>query len=68
MPRGVYKRRKKLYSMQLTRWVDSQIPGEIIRSMINNGWNAFGIYELVKQGIRLEQKGNLSSGINPTTK
>jgi len=52
--------RKKMYSHELTRWVESQVPGEIIRSMLNNGWNTFGIYELVKEGIEFERKGNLS--------
>ncbi len=52
---------KKIYSYELAKWVESQVPSEIIRAMLNDGWNVFGIYELVKEGLSLERKGNLTS-------
>ncbi len=52
---------KKIYSNELIRLVDREVPHEIIRTMRNNGWNAFRIYELVKEGLSLERKRNLTS-------
>jgi len=54
-------RKKYIYSFELTHWVESYIPTEIIQAMLNHGWNVFGIYELVKEGFSLERKGNLTS-------
>lgn len=53
--------KKQIYSFELYDWIKEQLPKEIIQAMYDTGWNAFGIYELVKEGRSLQQKGNLTS-------
>lgn len=47
---------KTIYSYSLEREIERQIPPSIIEAMNNKGWNAFGIYELVKEEIKKEKK------------
>jgi len=56
--------KKQIYSWKLKSWIDSQIPEEIKLAMVSNGWNSFGIYELVKRGLSLERKNNLTNSIH----
>lgn len=53
--------KKHIYSFALYDWVKEQLPKEIIQAMHDTGWNAFGIYELVKEGRSLQEKRNLTS-------
>ena len=55
-------KRPKRYSYALTAWLMNRVPADISRSLTRNGWNVFGVYELVKEGIALEKKGKLSKG------
>lgn len=57
-------KKKKIYSWDLLYWIDDNLPDEIKEAMNKVGWNALGVYELVKEGIVLEKKGNISN--NPT--
>lgn len=54
--------KKRIYSFKLTDWIKERLPKKIIQAMHETGWNAFGIYELVKEGILLDKKNNLDSG------
>jgi len=57
-------KKKKIHSWDLLYWIDDNLPDEIKEAMNKVGWNALGVYELVKEGIVLEKKGNISN--NPT--
>jgi hypothetical protein len=50
---------KPKYSYSLNDWVMSQVPDSILEEMSRWGWNAFGIYETIKEGIKLEKNGKL---------
>ncbi|KKL78707.1 hypothetical protein LCGC14_2022170 [marine sediment metagenome] len=50
----------KTYSWDLNDWVMGQIPSHTRQALFQEGWNVFGIYELVKEGIALEKKGILT--------
>jgi hypothetical protein len=47
---------RKIYSYSLAALVESQIPAPIREAMNKLGWNAFGIYELVRDEIRIEKR------------
>ena len=49
--------KKKLYSVEFQDWVEAQLSPEMVRVMHKNGWNVFGVYELVKAGLSLERRG-----------
>ena len=53
--------KNQIYSFELYDWVKEQLPKEIIQAMHDTGWNPFGIYELVKEGLSLKPKRNLTS-------
>jgi len=57
---SVMARRKKfgekIYSWTVSDKIDAQIPPEIIQAMSSKGWNAFGIYELVKEELQKEKR------------
>ncbi len=57
------KVKKKIYSWDLDGWVKSQLPQAIKDAMNRTGWNTFGIYEMVKEGLALERKGRLPTGV-----
>lgn len=46
------------YSHDLKARVESQIPRSILEAMSREGWNAFGIYELVKR-LRAQERRNV---------
>jgi hypothetical protein len=46
----------KIYSWDLKAKIEERIPKEIIEAMKSQGWNAFGIYEVVLQEIKKEKK------------
>jgi len=48
--------KKAKYSWKLNDWVVGKIPQQIRAAMSQNGWNAFGVYEVVKEGIAWERK------------
>lgn len=48
--------KSKVYSYELARDINLLLPKEIVDVLNKNGWNAFGIYELVKQKIKEENK------------
>lgn len=54
------------YSWDLNDWVIEQIPKPINEAMSKVGWNALGVYEVVKEGIALEKKGKLTHVSTPT--
>ena len=57
-------RKTQIYSFELYDWVKERLPKKIIQAMHKTGWNSFGIYELVKEGISLERKCNLINHSN----
>jgi hypothetical protein len=48
--------RAKLYSHELNQAVHKRIPGDIVTMMALNGWNAFGIYEVVSEEMKMERE------------
>ena len=48
------------YSHELNSKVETQIPDSILNAMTVEGWNAFGIYELVKR-LRAKEQRNLTN-------
>lgn len=44
------------YSNEISDKINAQIPQEIITAMTNKGWNALGIYELVKKELKNEKE------------
>ena len=51
--------KKQIYSFELLDWVKNQLPDEIVKAIRDTGWNVFGIYELVKEGLSLEKREKL---------
>lgn len=47
---------KKIYSREAEREIERQIPPSILEAMSTKGWNAFGIYELVKEELAADKK------------
>lgn len=48
--------REKQYPREVAESVEKQIPKEILDALIRNGWNIFGIFELVKQELKKKTK------------
>jgi hypothetical protein len=48
--------KKKIYSFSIQVKVESQLSRDILHALAMSGWNAFGIYELVKQEIATEKR------------
>ncbi|KKM92528.1 hypothetical protein LCGC14_1217570 [marine sediment metagenome] len=46
----------KRYSWNLSDYVNERLPPEIKQALYETGWNAFGIHELVQEGIKIEKK------------
>lgn len=44
-----------IYSYEVDALVRARLPKIILDAMENKGWNAFGIYEVVKDELRLER-------------
>jgi hypothetical protein len=53
-------RRKVIYSSELNESVHRKIPGLINDAMQRLGWNAFGIYETVRDEINRDMKKKLA--------
>lgn len=49
-------KKKKIYSYTLRDKVESQLSRDILHALAMSGWNAIGIYELVKQEIENEKR------------
>lgn len=49
-------KKRKIYSREVEKRIEEQIPKEILEALSSQGWNALGIYELVKKEIELERK------------
>lgn len=49
-------KKKKIYSYSLRDKVESQLSRDILNALAMSGWNAIGIYELVKQEIENEKR------------
>lgn len=47
---------KKVYSFQLQENIEARIPKSILDAVRREGWNFFGIYEVVKEEIKKEKK------------
>ena len=50
------RRKKRLYSWEMMRAVESRIPPSVLQAMWAVGWNAFGVYEVVEEEIKREKK------------
>lgn len=48
--------KKKIYSYALRDKVESQLSRDILHALSMSGWNAMGIYELVKQELANEKR------------
>jgi hypothetical protein len=51
--------KRQFYSHELNRKVHLRVPGDIVTMMAMHGWNAFGIYEVVREEMareRIEKK------------
>jgi hypothetical protein len=49
-------KKRKIYTYESVRKIESQIPATILEAMNSKGWNAFGIYELVAEVLKQEKK------------
>lgn len=58
MPRRV-TRARVIYSWALSDVIETQIPKPVLDALKQNGWNVFGIYELVKDAIAEERREKL---------
>jgi hypothetical protein len=47
---------KKIYSYNLVSKIEAKIPKSILQALGKEGWNALGIYELVKKEIKNSTK------------
>lgn len=47
---------KQLYSFPLGAKIEAQLPEKVLIALHMSGWNAFGVYELVKRGIAAEKR------------
>jgi len=43
-----------MISHETARKIDSQLPADIVQAMHNHGWNALGVYQLVKNELKTE--------------
>ena len=48
--------KKQLYSFPLGAKIEAQLPKNVLIALHMSGWNAFGIYELVKKEISKEKR------------
>lgn len=48
--------KNKLYSFPLGAKIEAQLPKNVLTALHMSGWNAFGIYELVKKEIAAEKR------------
>jgi hypothetical protein len=48
--------KEKMYSCELSDIVEAKLPKPIRDAMKQTGWNAFGIYELVRRELAEEKK------------
>lgn len=46
---------KTVYNYRSQEAIDAQLPMDVKEAMHLNGWNAFGVYELVKEELRKEK-------------
>ena len=53
--------KKKIYSWKVSDYIVDRLPIEIIRAMNETGWNVFGIYELVKESLKLEKENKITN-------
>lgn len=48
--------KKKIYSYYVQDKIKARIPPIILAELSNQGWNAMGIYEVVKEELEKEKK------------
>lgn len=48
--------KKQIYSFKLKEKVDSQLPEKVKDAMYICGWDALGIYELVRDELKIERR------------
>ncbi len=58
-------KKPRVYSREVTRIVDEQIPAIIREAMYLRGWNAFGIYEVVDEALKDEKRKRKSPTQRP---
>lgn len=49
-------KKKKVYSHELVKRVNSRIPDDLILMMQSRGWDALGVYEVVLEEMRREKR------------
>lgn len=49
---------RHLYSYALQDAVERQLPKSVLDALANCGWNAIGVYELVKFALAAEKRAN----------
>jgi hypothetical protein len=54
--------RKQLYSFPLGAKIEAQLPEKVLIALKMSGWNAFGIYEMVKKEIAAEKRNRIKYG------
>lgn len=59
------KKKNTIYSYALRDKVESQLPPDILHALCMCGWNALGIYELVKQEIANEKRALKQAASRP---
>lgn len=59
------KKKNTIYSYALCDKVESQLPPDILHALCMYGWNALGIYELVKQEIANEKRALKQAASRP---
>lgn len=52
-----------VYDRDLVDLIEDKIPTSIKEAMLSKGWNALGIYELVKEELKSWKKMNKKSGL-----
>lgn len=50
------RRQKRVYSWDVHARIDEKIPESIRLAMAHQGWNAFGVFELVEEELKAEKK------------
>jgi hypothetical protein len=46
----------KKYTYSVMRTIETQVPDDILGALSRNGWNVFGIYELVRRELDSERR------------
>lgn len=49
--------KRQIYSFALKEKVDSKLPQRVKDAMNICGWNALGVYELVRDELKIEKRG-----------